>query len=61
MNPIAIAEKSFAKQPISPALRCARAIDEIDPSDYGWGDDEVALLVRFSGIIGTDKPIYGID
>jgi hypothetical protein len=58
MNRIASTQKSFADQPISPALRCVKAIDEIEQGDYTSDDDEVALLVQFSDMIAAGNPTY---
>ncbi len=58
MNRITSTEKMFADQPISPALRCVKAIDEIEPGDYTWDDGEVALMVQFSDMIAVSNPIY---
>lgn len=58
MNRIATTQKSFAAQPISPALRCVKAIDEIEPGDYDLDDDEVALVVQFSDMIAAGNPMY---
>ncbi len=61
MNGIVSTQKSFADQPISPALRCVKAIDEVEPGDYTSDDDEVALIVQFSCMVGSAKPMCAGD
>ena len=61
MNPIANRESSLNKRGVSQALRCVNAIDEIEPSEYSWDEDEVARMVQFSGMIATDDLIYRND
>lgn len=61
MNPTANQDYSPTKQRISQSRRCVAAIDEIEPCVDAWEDDEVARMIQFNGMIGTDNLIYGND
>lgn len=61
MNPRANRENPLTGQDLSHALRCINAIDEVEPSDESWDDDEVARIVQLSGMIGSDVLSYEND
>ena len=61
MNSRANRENTQTGRSVSHARRCINAIDEIEPSEDSWDDDEVARMVQFSGMIGTDDLIYRND
>lgn len=61
MNLTAKLEQPSTKQRISYAGRCANAIDQIEPNEDWWDEDEVTRLVQFNGMIAADEFGFGDD
>lgn len=61
MNLIAEFQNPPAAPRISHARRCADAIDQIEPDDNLWDDDEIARMVQFNGMIEYERLICGND
>ena len=61
MNSTSDREDPVTKHSALHALRCSKAVDEIEPNEDSLDDDEVTRLVQFNGMIGVNNLIYGLD